>query len=74
MKDRIFKVNFKIFFAYFSVIFFLNISNLKAEIKITNWSEISKINNNGRQSDYKITIQVVNIPENSGISSFIISS
>ncbi|MFZ9181285.1 MAG: transglutaminase domain-containing protein [Rickettsiales bacterium] len=74
MKDHIFKYNFKIFFVYFAVIFFLNITNLKAEIKITNWSEISKINNNGRQSDFKITIQVVNIPENSGISSFIISS
>ncbi|MFM6972926.1 MAG: hypothetical protein ACKOXJ_04880, partial [Alphaproteobacteria bacterium] len=33
-----------------------------------------KINNNGRQSDFKIIIQVTNIPENSGISSFIISS
>jgi len=74
MIDHIFKKFLQKFLIQFFVIFFLAISQARAEIKVTNWSEISKINNNGRQSDFKIIIQVTNIPENSGISSFIISS
>ncbi|MFM8186614.1 MAG: hypothetical protein ACKN9I_06770, partial [Alphaproteobacteria bacterium] len=71
MIDHIFKKFLQKFLVQFFVIFFLAISQARAEIKVTNWSEISKINNNGRQSDFKIIIQVTNIPENSGISSFI---
>ncbi len=74
MKDHIFKYFLKIFFVFLLALFFFETNSACAEIKITNWSETSKLNNNGRQSDFKISIQIVDIPTNSGISSFIISS
>lgn len=74
MTDHIFKYFFKIFFVFLLALFFFETNSAYAEIKITNWLETSKLNNNGRQSDFKITIQIVDIPINSGISSFIISS
>lgn len=74
MKDHIFKYFLNFFLVFLLALFFFETNSACAEIKITNWLETSKLNNNGRQSDFKITIQIVDIPINSGISSFIISS
>jgi len=74
MIDHIFKTSNFNFLLIFILGFFLKISVAKSEVKILEWTDKSKITNFGRQSDYTIKLQILNIPPNSALSSFSIGS
>lgn len=56
------------------LLFFITINNAFAEIKILDWNEGIKLTKKGRISQTRIKIKATNLPANSGITSFAISS
>jgi hypothetical protein len=60
--------------SFLLLLFFIIIKPAIAEIKILEWNEGVKLTKEGRKSQIRIKIKAINIPPNSGITSFSLGS
>ncbi|MBM3590881.1 MAG: transglutaminase domain-containing protein [Alphaproteobacteria bacterium] len=59
---------------YILFLLVISVFDARAEIKILEWKEDAKLTEYGRESLFSIKIQTKNLPKNTGILSFLISS